>query len=114
MITAKEILSKHSKNYAKIPTAKEILDILIPFKENVSKEENEDSLKQNIGVLTDWVRLHCIEQARVISENVEADFEPMGWLAEQHLSTPFIAGEDYEVPVSRHSILNAYSLDLIK
>jgi hypothetical protein len=64
--------------------------------------------------MIEFAKLHCIEQAKVISENVEADFEPMGWLAEQHLSTPFIAGKDYEVPVSRHSILNAYSLDLIK
>lgn len=78
--------------------------------DNLSKESKELIVYKVINL----IKLHCTEQAKVISENVEADFEPMGWLAEQHLSTPFIAGEDYEVPVSRHSILNAYSLDLIK
>ncbi len=42
---------------------------------------------------------------QVASENVEADFEPMGWLAEQHMEDPFIAGEDYEIGIHRNSIL---------
>jgi hypothetical protein len=71
-------------------------------------------LSQAVKMAKKFAELHCIEQAEVISENVEADFEPMGWLAEHHLNDPFIAGEDYEIPVSRQSILNAYPLNLIK
>jgi len=95
-----------------IPTAETVLfDYSINNEiDNLSRESKELIAYKCI----EFTRIHCIEQARVISENVEADFEPMGWLTEQHLNTPFIAGEDYEVGVNIHSILNAYSLDLIK
>lgn len=52
----------------KIPTSEEILDILIPNKYNVSKEENEDSLKQNKETLIGWVELHIQEALKYASE----------------------------------------------
>lgn len=72
------------------------------------------NLSGAVEAMIEFAKQHCTEQAKVISENVEADFEPMGWLADHHLNDPFIAGEDYEIPVSRQSILNAYPLNLIK
>ena len=92
-----------------IPTAKEFLIIKNDRDFRLSKSGEYIS-----DLLIEFAKLHCIEQAEVISENVEADFEPMGWLADHHLNDPFIAGEDYEIPVSRQSILNAYPLNLIK
>jgi hypothetical protein len=91
-------------------TAEEILDILIPFKANVSKEENEDSLKQNIEVLTGWVRLHCIEQARVISEKATLATEKVLWDDPKEGEDAYM---DFKV-IDKNSILNAYSLDNIK
>ena len=64
--------------------------------------------------MIDFAKLHVTEALKEASEKVDADFEPMGWLAEQHLTSPFIAGEDYEIGISRESILNAYPLNLIK
>lgn len=52
------------------------------------------------------VQIDAIEATcKRCAEEAEADFEPLGWLAEQHMSSPFIEGEDYEVPVIRTSIL---------
>jgi hypothetical protein len=42
----------------KIPSAEDILNILIPRKENVSEDENLDSLRQNADVLRGWVGLY--------------------------------------------------------
>lgn len=39
------------------------------------------------------------------ADNADADFVPMNWLAEQHVSKPFIEGEDYEIYVIKSSIL---------
>lgn len=36
---------------------------------------------------------------------VDADLEPMGWLAEKHMEEPLKAGEDYEIGIHRSSIL---------
>ena len=65
-------------------------------------------------LMIEFAKLHVQEALKQASELAEADFEPMGWLADQHLNEPFIEGEDYEVPVIRSTILNAYPLDLIK
>jgi len=61
-----------------------------------------------------FAKIKVTEALQAASENADADFEPMGWLAEQHLIEPFVAGEDYEIGIHRNSILNAYPLDLIK
>lgn len=51
-------------------------------------------------------QIDAIEAAcKRCAEEAEADFEPLGWLAEQHMSSPFMEGEDYEVPVIRTTIL---------
>lgn len=42
------------------------------------------------------------------AENIEADLEPLNWLAEKHLDSPLIAGEDYEIGVSRSAIKNLF------
>lgn len=63
-----EVISKVTMETDKIPTSEEILDILIPNKYNVSKEENEDSLKQNKETLIGWVELHIQEALKYASE----------------------------------------------
>jgi len=87
-----------------IPTAESILDILIPFKDNVSKEENEDSLRQNKETLIAWVKLWCTEQAKVISEN--AEIKDIGDVGED--------GWREWMVIDKESILKAFSLDNIK
>jgi hypothetical protein len=39
------------------------------------------------------------------ASSAEAEFEPLGWLAERHSEEPFKEGEDYEIPIIRNSIL---------
>lgn len=72
---------------------------------------DESSFKES---MIKFAKLHVKAALKEVFETVEADFEPMGWLAEQHSNTPFIEGEDYEIGISRTSILNAYSLTNIK
>ena len=55
------------------------------------------SFKEAKLLALEFAKLHCIEQARVISEEVK---------------TKVIS--EFEVIVDKDSILNAYSLDLIK
>jgi len=62
-------------------------------------DSDEDICKTFI----EFAKLHCIEQARVISENAKTKWN----------------GEFIEIPIDtitidKDSILNAYSLDLIK
>lgn len=69
----------------------------------LSSAQGFDVIKSIALEYAEW----CCEQQKIIcSENAEAEFEPMGWLADQHFNTPFIVGEDYEVPIIRSSILN--------
>lgn len=90
-----------------IPSAEEILNILIPQKENVSKEENEDSLKQNIEVLKDWSKLHLEAQLKAILKNVKT---------KEDYSFCGNTGSEYppDTIVDRDSIINAYDLNNIK
>lgn len=53
----------------KIPTAKEILELMIPQKEDVSEEENNDSQKQNEDILNVWCTL-CADAANTKEENI--------------------------------------------
>jgi len=91
-------------------TAKEFL-----IKQRVA--ENSPSSLECVLVeywMVEFAKLHVTEALKRACGNVEAELEPLGWLAEQHLTLPFIAGEDYEIGISSSSILNAYSLDNIK
>jgi hypothetical protein len=58
---------------------------------NVIKQAQEDAIR---------------EAVKACAESADADFTPIGWLAQQHLDNPFIAGEDYEVYVIESSILS--------
>jgi len=61
---------------------------------------------ENILDVFKQIQIETIETTcKRCAEEAEANFEPLGWLAEQHMSIPFIEGEDYEVPVIRTSIL---------
>lgn len=64
------------------------------FIEVVTKQECLQLMKQ--------VREATLKEA---ANNADADFEPLGWLAEQHSQIPFIEGDDYEVYVLKESIL---------
>lgn len=84
-----------------IPTAKEILSLMIPYKNHVSKEENEDSEKQNEEVLKDWVELHILSALKRASE--EAELNTVGSMMQV---------DHYEV--DKESIINSYSRDEIQ
>jgi len=90
-------------------------EFLKKYQNNTDHYADQDySEYELIIALKEFAKHHVTEALKAASENVEADFEPMGWLAEQHQIKPFIAGEDYEIGISRHSILEAYSLENIK
>ena len=59
----------------KIPSAEERLDILLQQKPNAPAEENKDSLKQNIEVLEDWVKLHVTKALNDDNIDNDIDFE---------------------------------------
>lgn len=85
-----------------IPTAEEIIALLIPQKENVSEEENEDSICQNKGILVAWAKLH-----------VEAALEAAARKILFETITYDSTGQDHKI-INRSSILNAYSQENIK
>jgi len=91
-----------------IPTAEEILDILIPIKNNVSDEENEASLLQNKETLIGWCKLHCQAQARVIAETIGNEYDFDGEFKSK-VNPKGIVNRKV-----KDSILNAYPLDNIK
>jgi len=95
-----------------IPTAEAILDILIPFKDNVSSEENEHSLEQNIDVLIGWAKLHCIEQAKVISEKANVYQHSRDYKI--GVKSKIVRQKIMISEVDKDSILNAYDLNNIK
>ena len=66
------------------------------------------------NAMIEFAKLHVKAALEGASEKVEAEFQPIGWLADQHVSSSFIEGEDYEISISIQSILNAYSLENIK
>jgi radical SAM superfamily enzyme len=80
-----------------LPTAEEILTILIPHKPDVSDEENLDSIKQNSVVLTGWLKLYLQAQLEAILENAKTIHRGYGY-----------------IEVDLESIENAYPLDNIK
>lgn len=83
------------------------LDEIIKSQETFDKDYSNISIKDCKNVALRFAE-HILKEA---SENVDVTLEPMGWLAEQHLSDPLIAGIDYELNVSRESIkevLNKY------
>jgi len=73
--------------------------------QNCYPEEGYFFTPEQLNEYTQNVIKQTLEAA---AENVDADFEPMGWLAEQHATTPFIQGEDYEIGISRISITNTF------
>jgi hypothetical protein len=85
---------------SKIPTAEDILDILIPQKKFVSNQENKDSLKQNVEVLKGWVALHIEAALKSVNDNV--------------IINDYNIHEEYCPHVDENSILNAYPLENIK
>lgn len=108
---AKPIIPRDRVSNNKIPTAEEILDILIPYKEDVSEEENLDSKEQNIQTLKDWVGLYVENVLKVASENAT-----VMTLEEGFLDT--VKGIWVTLPkkhtVNKDSILKSYPLDRIK
>lgn len=72
---------------------------------NVVEKEGYFFTPKQLNEYTANVIKQTLETA---AENVNADFEPMGWLAEQHISSPFIPGEDYEIGISRGSITELF------
>lgn len=82
---------------SKLPTAEEFLKQK-PFIHGMTR------LDQEVAMI-EFAKLHCIEQARVISEKAELEtlyYNPVN---------PSMGGHEI---VNKDSILNAYSLDLIK
>jgi enolase len=82
---------------------------------------DDSSIQDSIDMLIEakeerieFAKTHVKAALQAASEKVEADFEPMGWLAEQHMNSPFKPGEDYEIGISRSSILEAYPEENIK
>lgn len=86
-----------------IPTADEILNVLIPYKTNVSNEENEDSKKQNIECLKEWAKLHVEAALKVASEKAIAPNITWG-------NGAIVKN----IKIDKNSILNAYPLENIK
>jgi len=62
--------------------------------------ERSVDMKWAIFMMQQFAKLHCIEQARVISEKATASY--------------YDKYVEHGVSVNKKSILNAYSLDLIK
>ena len=97
---------------SKIPTSKEILD---KHKYLVRVETDNSLIEDPVPrAMIEFAKLHVQAALEAATANAEADFEPMNWLAEQHCNTPFIQGEDYEIGISRQSILQSYPLENIK
>jgi hypothetical protein len=71
---------------------------MIPTAEEFLKSKGLGGYQQFDGMLQEFAKLHCIEQARVISDNVEV----------------IVDSSDIFQAVDKYSILNAYPLDLIK
>jgi len=93
-----------------IATAKKILK----NKETYDEEYPTVSISDAIEAMIEFAKLHVQAALKTASEKADADLEPMGWLAEQHLVEPFIEGEDYEIGINRNSILESYPLELIQ
>lgn len=74
---------------------------------------DQDYVKEDILKWIKQAQLDILEYAvKKCADNADADWEPMGWLADQHVNMKFIAGEDYEVYVNNQSILK--TIDEIK
>lgn len=65
-------------------------------------------------LLIDFAKLHVEACKEEISNNIEGDFQPMGWLAEHHANTEFIEGIDYEIAIPKQRVLELYPLKKIK
>lgn len=72
---------------------------------NLQEQEGYFFTTEQLNEYTFNVIQQTLETA---ARNVEADFEPMEWLAEQHAESPFIEGEDYEIGISRSSITGVF------
>jgi hypothetical protein len=102
-------MEKHIKD-GSLLTAEDILKA----KETYDEEYPTVSISDATEAMIEFAKLHVEAALKTAAGNVEADLEPMGWLAEQHLNSPLIIGEDYEIGISRNSILNSYPLENIK
>lgn len=58
-----------------------------------------------IQVMKEYAMFCCEEQKKLCIQHVETEFQPMGWLAEQHQIHAFLKGVDYDVYVDIVSIL---------
>lgn len=88
----------------------------IPTAEEFLKDAQSDPSKGWVvrKIMIEFAKLHVQAALKAASENIKADFEPIGWLAERHSCLPFIEGQDYEIGISRQSILQSYSIENIK
>ena len=95
-----------------IPTAESIAENIDNefFKENSYYLGNTMPIEFAKRTAIEFAKLHCIEQARVIAEKATVDivdYEPLSQQAKESELLPVYG-------VDENSILNAYSLDLIK
>jgi len=94
-------------------TAKEFLESRVYITQD-GVEDVHDSVSNVEDVMIAFATMHVEAALQAAASNVHAELEPMNWLAEQHMSMPLILGEDYEIGISRQSILSSYPLNLIK
>jgi hypothetical protein len=96
----------------KIPTADSIYEEVF---EGLNIEDNEDLIPK---LMIGFAKLHCIEQAKVIIEKVKVEqmpyFEAVDNFQGVDIWEPGCSVPSYMAVVNEDSILNAYSLDLIK
>ena len=62
--------------------------------------------EEDIVIAIEFAKLHCIEQARVISEKAKIDWS--------YLSGVYIVPDEDSIKINKESILNAYDLSNIK
>jgi hypothetical protein len=91
------------KNIPILPTAEEILTLLIPQKENVSKEENKNSIEQNIDILKGWATLH-----------VEAALKAAKKKTYKKVNMRHYEDELYKDEILTNTIIKSYPLNNIK
>jgi hypothetical protein len=75
-------------------------------------ETNPTEFAKIVGI--EFAKLHVQAALKTANEKAEANVTFLNWLAEQHESSRFEEGIDYEVSIINALILNSYPLDLIK
>jgi len=80
-----------------IPTARKLLETKETFDEDYPTVSIHDAIEMSLEL----AKLHCIEQARIISKKAKISYEGN-------------EEEKFGPCIDKNSILTAYSLDLIK